>query len=333
VRFAASGVCHSDLSVLNGTIPIPPPSVLGHEGTGTVEAVGEGVSKVAPGDTVVASFVPACGSCWHCIRGESQLCELSRPLRSIPHFKRPDGTLIPGAIGGCGTFAERAVLSQHSVVKVETTIPPVQLALVGCAVTTGVGAVLNTAGVEAGASVAVVGCGGVGQAIIQGARIAGASTIIAVARRQAKLDQAQKLGATDGVLDAPNRDAGAQVLALTGGRGVDYAFEVVGLVSTLDQAYKMIRRRGLLVAVGVPRFDAQMTIPAFDMALNEKRVMGCMYGSAQVVREFPRLVKLAETGQLDLGAMVSRVIGLAEVNDAFRAMQTGEVIRSVIAYT
>src|SRR5947207_1200956 len=139
VRFAASGVCHSDLSVVNGTIPLPPPSVLGHEGAGTIEAVGEGVTKVKPGDKVIASFIPACGGCWHCVRGETQLCEINMQLSFNPHFKRADGSLIPGAIGGTGTFAEEAVLSQHSVFKVETDVPLEQLALIGCGVTTGVG--------------------------------------------------------------------------------------------------------------------------------------------------------------------------------------------------
>ena len=333
VRFAASGVCHSDLSVINGTIPMPPPSVLGHEGAGTVEAVGEGVTKVRPGDTVVATFIPACGACWHCIRGETQLCQINLKVTFVPHFKRPDGSLIHGAIGGTGTFAERAILSEHSVVKVETSVPPEQLALIGCGVTTGVGAVLNTAGVPPGSSVAVVGCGGVGQSAVQGARIAGASTIIAVDTVQAKLDAAGKLGATHTVLAGEGRDAVSGVRDITGGRGVDFAFEVIGNPKVLEQAYQMLRRRGVLVAVGVPPFDATTSIPTWDLVLNERQIRGCIYGSAQVAREFPRLVTFIETGQLDLGAMVSRVIDLSEVNQAFRAMEAGEVIRSVIAYS
>jgi S-(hydroxymethyl)glutathione dehydrogenase / alcohol dehydrogenase len=332
VRFGASGVCHSDLSVINGTIPLPPPSVLGHEGAGTIEATGDGVVKVAPGDTVIATFIPACGACWHCMRGESQLCELNMQLSFTPHFRRSDGSLIPGAIGGTGTFAERAVLSQHSVVKIESDLPLEQLSLIGCGVTTGVGAVLNTAKVIPGSAVAIIGCGGVGQAAIQGARIAGASQIIAVDTVQSKLDVAHKLGATDGVLSGEGRDAVSAVRDLTGGRGVDYAFEVIGLGPTLEQAYQMVRRRGIVVAVGVPSFDVQASFPAWDMILNERQVRGCIYGSSQVASEFPRLVRFVESGQLDLGAMVSRVIDLSDVNDAFRAMKAGEVIRSVIAY-
>jgi S-(hydroxymethyl)glutathione dehydrogenase/alcohol dehydrogenase len=332
VRFAASGVCHSDLSVVNGTIPLPPPAVLGHEGAGIIEATGTGVSKVAPGDTIIASFIPACGGCWHCTRGESQLCEINMQLSFTPHFKRSDGTLIPGSIGGTGTFAERAVLSQHSVVKVQTDVPLEQLALIGCGVTTGVGAVLNTAAVKPGSSVAVIGCGGVGQAVIQGARIAGASTIVAVDTVQSKLDAAQKLGAHETVLAGPGKDPVSAVRDLSDGRGVDYAFEVIGNMSTLEQAYNMIRRRGTVIAVGVPSFDKQLTLPAWDLILNEKQIRGCLYGSSQVAAEFPRLVRFIEKGQLDLGAMVSRVIKIDEVNDAFRAMEAGEVIRSVITY-
>ena len=308
VKFAASGVCHSDLSVVNGTLPLPPPSVLGHEGAGVIEEVGEGVTKVKVGDTVIASFIPACGGCWHCTHGETQLCELNMQLSFNPHFKRSDGSMIPGAIGGTGTFAERAVVSQHSVVKVETDVALEQLALIGCGVTTGVGAVLNTAQVPPGATVAIIGCGGVGQAAIQGAKIAGASVIIAVDTVQSKLDTAQKLGATHGVLAGEGNDAVAQVREITKGRGV-------------------------LTAVGVPSFTQQLTVPAFDLILREKQIRGCIYGSSQVASEFPRLVRFVESGQLDLGAMVSRVIDLKEVNDAFRAMEAGVVIRSVIAYT
>jgi S-(hydroxymethyl)glutathione dehydrogenase/alcohol dehydrogenase len=330
VRYGASGLCHSDLSVLNGTLPIPGPSILGHEGAGTVEAVGSGVEKVKVGDTVVVSFIPACGQCWHCVRGESQLCDVG--FFAPPKFTRADGAMLAGALGGCATFAECTVIHERSVVKVETDVPVEQLALIGCGVTTGMGAVLNTARVEPGSTVAVIGCGGVGTAAIQGARIAGASMVIAVDALQSKVDMAMKLGATHGVVAGDGRDPVAAVKELTGGRGVDYAFEVIGFAETLAQAYGMVRRRGTAVAVGVPKFDATLQVPIGDLIFGEKTVIGSLYGSAQVMRDFPRLVRLVESGQLDLDAMVSSTISLDQVNDGFRAMQAGEVIRSVITY-
>jgi len=331
VRYGASGLCHSDLSVLNGTLPIPGPSILGHEGAGTVEAVGPGVEKVKPGDTVVVSFIPACGQCWHCVRGESQLCEVG--FFAPPRFTRSDGTVLAGALGGCATFAECTVISERSVVKVDTDVPVEQLALIGCGVTTGVGAVLNTARVQPGSTVAIIGCGGVGTAAIQGARVAGASMIVAVDAVPAKVDMAMKLGATHAVVAGNGNDPVAAVRELTGGRGVDYAFEVIGHAETLMQAYGMVRRRGTVVAVGVPKFDAALSVPIGDLIFGEKTVIGSLYGSAQVVRDFPRLVGLVESDQLDLDAMVSSTISLDQVNDGFKTMQAGEVIRSVITYS
>lgn len=330
VRYGASGLCHSDLSVLNGTLPIPGPSILGHEGAGTVEAVGSGVEKVKVGDTVVVSFIPACGQCWHCVRGESQLCDVG--FFAPPKFTRSDGAALAGALGGCATFAECTVIHERSVVKVETDVPVDQLALIGCGVTTGTGAVLNTARVEPGSTVAIIGCGGVGTAAIQGARIAGASMIVAVDTLQSKVDMAMKLGATHGVIAGPGQDPVSAVKELTGGRGVDYAFEVIGHAATLSQAYCMVRRRGVVVAVGVPKFDATLEVPIGDLIFGEKTVIGSLYGSAQVSWDFPRLVRLVESGQLDLDAMVSSTISLDQVNDGFRAMEAGEVIRSVISY-
>jgi S-(hydroxymethyl)glutathione dehydrogenase/alcohol dehydrogenase len=201
--------------------------------------------------------------------------------------------------------------------------------LIGCGVTTGVGAALNTARVQPGSSVAVVGCGGVGQAVIQGARIAGAARIIAVDPVALKREAATALGATD-VVDPGDGDPVAAVQALTGGRGVDYAFEVIGLPETILQAFNCARAGGTAVVVGVPRLDSMVSVPSFPLVLQEKRLLGCVYGSAQVRRDFPRLISLVEQDKLDLGSMVSRRIKLDEINDAFRAMQAGEVIRSVI---
>jgi S-(hydroxymethyl)glutathione dehydrogenase / alcohol dehydrogenase len=330
VRIGASGVCHSDLSIVHGYVPVPPGCVLGHEGAGLVEAVGAGVTRVRPGDRVIASFVPACGTCWFCLHEKSNLCELSTALSFAPRVTRPDGSVATG-FTGLGTFAEQMTVDEASVVKIETDLPDEHLALIGCGVTTGVGAALNTAKVEPGSSVAVIGCGGVGQAVIQGARIAGAGRVIAVDPVEMKRKSAEQLGATD-LVDPAQGDPVAQVQALTGGRGADYAFEVIGLPETITQAYASARRGGTVVVVGMPRMDAMVTFPAFGMFYDEKRTLGCVYGSAQVRRDFPRFVELVETGRLDLATMVSRRLALAEVNDAFRAMEAGEVIRSVIEF-
>ena len=215
--------------------------------------------------------------------------------------------------------------------KIETDLPSEQLALIGCGVTTGVGAALMTAKVQPGSTVAVIGCGGVGQSVIQGARIAGASRIFAVDPVEMKRKTAEQLGATD-LVDPADGDPIEQVKAATGGRGTDYAFEVIGLPDTILQAYNTARRGGTVVIVGMPRIEDMVTFPAMQLFSDEKKMLGCFYGSAQVRRDFPKLVDLAETGRLDIGSMVSRRIKLDDVNDAFRAMEAGEVIRSVIVY-
>src|SRR6476620_564816 len=328
VRIGASGVCHSDVSAANGTIPTPPPCILGHEGSGTVEWVGAEVTRVAVGDHVIASFVPACGNCFWCLRGESNLCAMSNEVFVTPKALRADGSTAI-SMTGLGTFADQMTCNQANVVKIDTDLPDSQLALIGCGVTTGVGAALNTARVTPGSTVAVIGCGGVGQAVIQGARIAGASRIIAVDPVELKRKTAESLGATDFV-DPTEGDPVAHVQQLTGGRGVDYAFEVIGLPETTLQAYNMIRKGGTAVMVGMTRAEAELTISTFDLFFNEKTLKGCKYGSGQVRRDFQRFADLIETGRLDTSSMVSRTIKLDEVNDAFTAMEKGEVIRSVI---
>ncbi len=328
VRIMASGICHSDLSVINGTLPMPPPAILGHEGAGVVESVGAEVKGLREGDRVIGSFIPACGTCWYCSNHQSNLCENTYTVMMNPRATRSDGTPLP-SMTGLGTFAESMICDEMSLVKVDTDLPDDQLALIGCGVTTGVGSALNTAQVVPGSTVVVIGCGGVGQATIQGARIAGAARIIAVDPVQLKRDMALKLGATHTV-DPADGDVVAQVMELTSGRGADYAFEVIGNPDLITQAFNCTRQGGMTIAVGVPRSDAMVTIPSFPLILGEKKLVGTVYGSAQVKRDFPRLVSLVEHGQLDLGGMVSRTITLDEVNDGLRAMQDGEVIRSVI---
>jgi S-(hydroxymethyl)glutathione dehydrogenase/alcohol dehydrogenase len=329
VKIGASGVCHSDLSIMRGYVPVPPGMVLGHEGAGRVVEVGPEVTRVKKGDRVVASFVPACGACWHCMREQSELCEAENEIAMQMRGTRPDGSMY-FCMTGLGTFSDVMTVSESSVVRVDTDLPDAQLALIGCGVTTGVGAALNTAKVKPGASVAVLGCGGVGQAVIQGARIAGAGRIIAIDPQELKRKTAKQLGATD-VVDPSKGDPVEQVKALTGGRGADYAFEVIGLPETILTTYNLARRGGEVIIVGMARFDAQFTLPAFGIFYEQKTVKGCKYGSAQVRRDFPRFVDLIETGRLDTSAMVSKTIKLDGVNDAFRAMEAGEVIRSVIA--
>src|SRR5439155_3655063 len=316
VRVAASGVCHSDLSIVHGYVPLPPPCVLGHEGAGTVESVGADVRKVQPGDRVIASFVPACGQCWYCMHEKTNLCENMFAASMTPRVTLADGR-IASCMTGLGTFAEAMTIDETSVVKVDTDLPDEQLALIGCAVTTGVGAALNTARVEPGSSVAVIGCGGVGNAVIQGARIAGAARIFAIDPVELKRKTAEQLGATD-LVDPADGDPVAQVQAATGGRGTDYAFEVIGLPETIVQAYNTARRGGTVVVVGMPRMDAQVTLPGWQLFSDEKRLLGCVYGSAQVQRAFPRFIGLVHSGRRDLGTMAACWVALDGANGVVR---------------
>jgi S-(hydroxymethyl)glutathione dehydrogenase/alcohol dehydrogenase len=332
VRVTASGLCHSDLLFLEGGGNAPPPMVLGHEGAGVVEEVGRDVRTVAAGDRVIFRWVQACGQCWSCLNGESRLCLELFSEYSEPKLKRQDGS-IASRMTGVGVFADQALVHERSLLKVETDLPDEQLALIGCGVTTGVGAALNTAAVRPGSTVAVVGCGGVGQSVVQGARIAGASRIIAVDPVELKRTTALQMGATD-TIDPIGSDALEGVKSLTGGRGADYVFEVAGLEQTLQQAFRLTRRGGTLVMVAVHPPTATLALPwsAFDTVINEKKILGCFYGSAEVPQDVPRLIGLIETGRLDVGSMVSRRIALDEVNDGLEAMQNGEVIRSVIVH-
>ncbi len=328
VQLGASGVCHSDLSLKNGYVGIMPGTVLGHEGAGTIVEVGKDVVGLAKGDRIVASFIPACGVCYFCLHDQSHLCDTEFEVMVRNRGKRADGSDYT-TMTGLGTFAEAMTCDQSSIVKINTSVTDDQLALIGCGVTTGVGAALNTAQVHPGATVAVIGCGGVGQAVIQGARIAGASRIIAVDPVEMKRKEAGHSGATDFV-DPGEGDPVAQVQQLTSGRGVDYSFEVIGLPETTLQAFNMIRKGGTAVMVGMTRAEATVTLSTFDLFFNEKTLKGCKYGSGQVRRDFQRFADLIETGRLDTESMVSRTIKLDEVNEAFRAMEAGEVIRSVI---
>src|SRR5207247_1691594 len=247
VQIGASGVCHSDLSIMRGYVPLPPGMVLGHEGSGRVVEAGAEVSRVKKGDRVIASFVPACGACWFCLHDQSELCERETETAMQPRGMRPDGSPY-FCMTGLGTFSDVMTVDESSLVRVDTELPDAQLALIGCGVTTGVGAALNTAKITPGSSVAILGCGGVGQAVIQGARIAGAGRIIAIDPQELKRKTAKQLGATD-VIDPSKGDPVEQVKALTGGRGADYAFEVIGLPETILTTYNLARRGGEVIIV------------------------------------------------------------------------------------
>jgi NDMA-dependent alcohol dehydrogenase len=337
VRMGASGVCHSDLSIQNGTLFGAFPIVLGHEGAGVVEEVGEGVDDLVPGDHVVISWVPQCGTCYFCERGQAFLCEAGGNAMATGGLL--DGTTRFSSGGepvlqmACsGTFSERAVIPAIGAVKIPDDIPFEIAALIGCGVLTGVGAALNTADIRPGDTVAVIGCGGVGLNVIQGARIAGAAEIIAVDMVPAKLDLARELGATQ-VVSAADCDPVAKVLELTGGRGADVVFEVIGLRHTIEQTITMTRRGGQAVLVGVPSMDVMLELPAFfGVVLMAKTLKGCWYGSSNVREDVPKLLEHYKRGELKLDELISRRISIADVMDAFTAMEAGEVARSVIVY-
>ncbi|HSA53995.1 MAG TPA: Zn-dependent alcohol dehydrogenase [Yinghuangia sp.] len=328
VRIAARGICQTDLTVIDGKSPLPLPIVPGHEACGVVEEVGPEVRRVKAGDRVLASVSPACGSCWWCVNGMSNHCELGGALRTRPRFTLADGRRAP-AVCGCGAFAEAMVVDEASVVAVETDLPDDELALLGCGVTTGLGAALNTAAVRPGSSVAVIGCGGVGQSVVQGARISGAAVIIAVDPVAARREAALRVGATHAV-DPCAADPVEQVRALTGGRGVDYGFEAVGLPELIVQAFAMTIAEGAVTVVGMPAADAVITLPALPAVFSGKRLAGSVVGGAQILRDFPRFIRLAEAGRLDLGSMVSRRIGLDAVNKGVDLLREADGIRTVI---
>ena len=328
VRIDASGVCHSDLTVQKGGVPMPPPLILGHEGSGTVLEVGDAVSRVKVGDRIISSFTAMCGNCWFCLHDKSNLCQRTSDTMLATRGIKADGTNVFG-MTGLGTFSDEMVISELQAVPIQTELPAEQLALIGCGVTTGVGASLNTAGITPGDSVAIIGGGGVGQAVVQGARIAGAGRIFIIDPVEMKRKTAETNGATD-LIDPGAGDPVQQVKDATGGRGADVVLEVVGLPETILQAFSTARSGGTVVVVGMPRVDAMITMPAFPLFSDEKNLKGCMYGSSQNRRDFQRYVDLVETGRLNVADMVSRRIKLEEINDAFRAMEAGEVIRSVI---
>ena len=327
VRVHASGVCHSDQAVID-RMPGGNPMILGHEVCGVVEWIGAEVSRVRLGQRVIVALTPVCGKCWFCRRQETHLCEMGPEVMARPRAQRADGS-VANAMSGVGSFADVMTVDEASCIPVDTDLPADQLALIGCGFTTGFGAAINTAQVDPGATVAVIGCGGVGTSAIQGARVAGASRIIAIDPVAMKRQSALRFGATDEV-DPSAGDPVEQVKALTGGRGVDFAFEAVGVEQLQLQALEMTRRGGTTVLVGVAGRAAGLALPTLRMVMEDRTVKGSYYGSARVTRDYPRIIELIETGRVDLGGMVTKHFSLEEVNLALAAMRDGEVVRGVL---
>jgi S-(hydroxymethyl)glutathione dehydrogenase / alcohol dehydrogenase len=330
VDVAASGLCHSDLSVTDGTLPLPLPAVLGHEGSGTVTEVGPGVTTPHPGDRVVLSWSVPCRRCRPCLRGRPELCDHGFDHAFTRVHGVADGTDVWAAFG-TATLAEQTVVPAAAAIPVGDGVPLDLAALVGCAVLTGVGAVTNVAGVAPGDAVAVIGCGGVGLAAIQGARLAGAATVVAVDRAAGRLPIARANGATH-VVDASSTDPVEAVREITGGRGVDHAVEAVGRSSTIEAAYAMSCRGGTVTVVGAAASDDAVNLSAMALMADAKVLQGCIYGGADPARDIPWILDLAAQGRLDLEALVTARIDLDRIDDAVAAMRAAEGARTLVTF-
>jgi NDMA-dependent alcohol dehydrogenase len=333
VKLGACGVCHSDLSAVNGTIALPLPLVLGHEGAGVVEEVGEGVAGLARGDHVAFSFIYMCGKCRFCVAGRPVLCleqgrALTTPLEGTPRVHDAKGAPL-NIFSGCGAMAEYATVSAENLIKIDPKIPLECAALVGCGVTTGVGAVFNTARVSPGSSVAVFGCGGVGLSVIQGARIAGAEKIIAIDTLEAKLAMAKQFGATDVIL--AKEDPVKALKKLTGG-GPDYAFECVGSGELAATAYRAISRGGMAVVVGVAKPSESTAVRTMTLPFEEKTLKGSYFGSCVPRVDFPRMFGLYLKGELKLEELITRRYPVEDAAAAFADLESGRNARGVIVF-
>jgi alcohol dehydrogenase len=333
VEIKAAGLCHSDLSVINGDRPRPTPMALGHEAAGVVRELGPDVSDFAPGDHVVLVFVPSCGRCGPCMEGRPALCEpgaaanaAGNLLSGTRKLRRADGPVHHHM--GVSAFAERAVVSRNSCVRIDSDLPLEEAALFGCAVLTGVGAVVNTARVMPGQSVAVIGLGGVGLNAVLGARLAGARRIVALDLVAEKLALARELGATD-AFDAGDADCARAVRAATAG-GVDVAFEMAGSVKAMALAWQVTRRGGATVTAGLPHPDHRFELPQVALVGEERTVRGSYIGSCVPIRDVPRYVELYRQGRLAVDRLLSERVGLDELNEAFDRLATGRTIRQVL---
>jgi S-(hydroxymethyl)glutathione dehydrogenase/alcohol dehydrogenase len=335
VQIVAAGVCHSDLHTIQGIIEKPFPIVGGHEGAGVVLEVGEGTTLVKPGDHVILSWVPDCGRCHYCIIGRPNLCDARAPFAA--------GTLADGTVrfyrgdqpvwhwAGVSCMSEYTVVPETGAIPISKDLPLDRMALVGCAVMTGVGAVINTARAEPGSTVAIFGVGGVGLNVVQGAVLANAGRIIAVDVMDGKLEMARQFGATH-TINARSEDPVARIRELTSGAGADYAVEAIGRPETVKQAFLAIRKGGKAIAIGIGAPSAEIPIPAQWLVYGERTLCGCFYGSARVRLEFERMIRFYLDGKLRLDELITRHYRLEEINDAFRAMEAGEVARSVLSF-
>jgi len=329
----AAGLCHSDLHFLDGQYEISPPAILGHESAGVVTAVGSDVTYVAPGDHVITYFTVGCGECPYCLDGNTHNC-----ANRAAAGRRPAGTeprITTGELGvtqflNLGSFAERMLVFEDAVVKIPHDFPLDKASLLGCGVTTGLGAVLNTAKVQVGESVAVVGCGGVGLSVVQGARIVGAHQIIAIDVIDAKLDLARTLGATH-VINARIEDPVERAKEITDGYGVHHSFEALGSKPTIETAFNMLRWGGQATVVGLPPDESRLDIAAIDL-FDEKRLAGSKMGSSDFRRDIPRYVEWYRDGRLLLDEMVTRRLALEDISEGFDAMRAGLSARSIVVF-
>ena len=335
VRLAASGVCHSDLNAIDGTAETPCPAVLGHEGAGVVEAVGSHVTRVSAGDHVALSWLPSCGTCEECARDLPWLCSTAWPAMGTGGLM--DGTTRLSREGEAvfhysflSTFAERSVVPERCCIPIAADVPFEIAALVGCAVTTGVGAVMRTADAKPGDRVAVIGCGGVGLSALMAAVAVGADPVIAVDAVAEKLETAAELGATRTVLWQGSPESTAEAVREASGGGVDVAVEATGRPEAMLAAYLSTRPRGAAVLIGIPRADAVLELPAATIPRSERRVLGSIYGSSKPERDFTTTLDLYRSGMLPLDRLVSHRLPLDEVADAFELMKNGSALRVIL---
>ncbi len=335
VRVAAAGLCHSDLSVINGDRPRPTPMLLGHEAAGVVEALGPGVDDLRKGDHVVLVFVPSCGHCLACAEGRPALCSAGAASNTAGTLLGGSRRIFRGADPvnhhmGCSAFAEYAVVSRRSIVKVDPELPLDEAALFGCAVLTGVGAVANTARVPMGASVAVIGLGGVGLAALLGAVALGAGRIVAVDLAADKRAVARTLGATDD-FDGGAPDAADAIREATGG-GVEYAFEFAGSAKAMELAYRITRRGGTTVTAGLPHPSATIPIPHTHLVAEERTVKGSYIGTCVPPRDLPRYVALYRQGRLPVDKLLTHRLALDDINEGFDRLREGKAVRQVVVF-